>query len=99
MVRCAAQQTGDSRIMAIIVTGATGAFGRAASQLLLQKVGPDDLILTTRKPEQLAEFAARGVRVRRADFDHPATLAKAFAGGTHMLLISILVQSQPTWPK
>ena len=74
--------------MAIIVTGATGAFGRAAAQLLLDKVGPQQLILTTRKPEQLADFAARGVRVRRADFDHPETLAEAFAGGTRMLLIS-----------
>ena len=55
--------------MAIIVTGATGAFGRAAAQLLLQKVKPPELILTTRKPEQLAEFAALGVTVRKADFD------------------------------
>jgi NAD(P)H dehydrogenase (quinone) len=79
---------GTTRIMAIIVTGATGAFGRAAAQQLLQLVGPRDLILTTRKPEQLAEFAAQGVRVRAADFDHPATLAEAFAGGSRMLLIS-----------
>ena len=74
--------------MTIIVTGATGAFGRAAAQLLLQKVGPGQLILTTRKPEQLAEFAAQGVSVRKADFDHPETLAAAFAGGDRMLLIS-----------
>jgi NAD(P)H dehydrogenase (quinone) len=74
--------------MAIIVTGATGAFGRAAAELLLQKVDPKDLILTTRKPAQLADFAARGASVRRADFDDPATLAAAFAGGDRMLLIS-----------
>lgn len=74
--------------MAIIVTGATGAFGRAATALLLEKISPAELILTTRKPEQLAELAARGVSVRKADFDYPETLAAAFAGGDRMLLIS-----------
>ncbi len=74
--------------MAIIVTGATGAFGRAATALLLEKISPAELILTTRKPEQLADLAARGVSVRKADFDYPETLAAAFAGGDRMLLIS-----------
>src|SRR6188768_347906 len=74
--------------MSIIVTGATGAFGRAATALLLEKVPPQELILTTRKPEQLADLAARGVQVRKADFDYPETLAAAFAGGDRMLLIS-----------
>lgn len=74
--------------MSIVVTGASGAFGRRAAELLLEKTGPSDLILTTRKPEQLAGFAARGVRVRKADFDHPETLPAAFEGGDRMLLIS-----------
>ena len=74
--------------MAIIVTGATGAFGRTATALLLEKIPPQELILTTRKPEQLADLAARGVQVRKADFDYPDTLAAAFAGGDRMLLIS-----------
>lgn len=74
--------------MSIIVTGATGAFGRAAAQLLIERIDPRQLILTTRKPEQLAEFAARGASVRAADFDRPETLAAAFAGGDRMLLIS-----------
>lgn len=74
--------------MAIIVTGATGAFGRAATALLLEKVPPQELILTTRKPEQLVDLASRGVKVRKADFDYPETLAAAFSGGDRMLLIS-----------
>jgi NAD(P)H dehydrogenase (quinone) len=74
--------------MAIIVTGASGAFGRAAAQLLLEKIRPSELILTTRKPEQLAAFAKRGAIVRMADFDRPESLASAFAGGDRMLLIS-----------
>lgn len=74
--------------MAIIVSGASGGFGRAATELLLDMVPPEDLILTTRDPARLAHLAERGVTVRRADFDDPSSLAEAFRGGTRMLLIS-----------
>ena len=74
--------------MAIIVTGASGGFGRAAAEQLLDKVPASQLIFTTRKPQGLAGFAARGASVRYADFDDPASLAQAFAGGAKMLLIS-----------
>jgi NAD(P)H dehydrogenase (quinone) len=72
----------------IIVTGASGQFGSAAAKLLLEKVAAEDLILLTRTPEGLSEFAARGADVRRADFDDPASLRVAMAGGERMLLIS-----------
>ena len=74
--------------MSIIVTGASGQFGRAAAERLIRKVDPASLILTTRKPEQLADLAALGAQVRFADFDDPASLQTAFAGGSRMLLIS-----------
>ena len=72
----------------IIVTGANGAFGRAAAARLIDRVPAGELILTTRTPQRLADFAARGAQVRLADFDDPASLRTAFAGGTKMLLIS-----------
>jgi NAD(P)H dehydrogenase (quinone) len=72
----------------IIITGASGAFGRAAAARLIERRSARDLILTSRTPETLADFAARGANVRRADFDDPASLEEAFAGGTKMLLIS-----------
>ena len=72
----------------IIVTGASGQFGRATAQRLISRVPRGELILTTRKPESLADFVAQGAQVRYADFDDPATLPTAFAGGTKMLLIS-----------
>lgn len=74
--------------MAIIVTGASGQFGRAAAKLLLKKVPSKDLIFTTRKPQELTELIARGANVRKADFDDPAGLDMAFRGGDRMLLIS-----------
>lgn len=72
----------------IIVTGASGQFGRAAAERLLERMPADQLILTTRSPAKLADLAARGAQVRFADFDDPDSLGPAFAGGTKMLLIS-----------
>ena len=76
--------------MSIVITGASGAFGRMAAQRLLGKVGPAQLILVTRNPGALADFAARGAMVRFGDFDKPESLAQAFAGGDKLLLISTL---------
>jgi NAD(P)H dehydrogenase (quinone) len=72
----------------IIVTGASGGFGRAAAQRLLERVPATELLLTTRTPAKLADLAARGAHVRGADFDDPPSLVHAFAGGAKMLLIS-----------
>jgi NAD(P)H dehydrogenase (quinone) len=72
----------------IIISGASGGFGRAMADLLIDRVAPGDLVLTTRTPDRLAAYAARGATVRHADFDRPETLGPAFAGGTRMMLIS-----------
>jgi NAD(P)H dehydrogenase (quinone) len=72
---------------ALFVTGASGQLGRRVLDLLLEaKPGP--LVAGTRTPERLADFAARGVTVRKADFEDPQSLAGAFAGVERMLLIS-----------
>lgn len=77
--------------MSIIVTGASGHFGRAAAERLVKRVPPSELILTSRNPDKLADFAAMGATVRRADFDDPESLKSAFAGGDKMLLISAIL--------
>jgi NAD(P)H dehydrogenase (quinone) len=74
--------------MRIIVTGAAGHLGRLAADHLLQRVAPERLVLVTRQPRALQHFEARGVDVRHGDFDDPASLSDAFAGGERMLLIS-----------
>lgn len=74
--------------MSIIVTGASGNYGRSAVEKLLERVAPQDLILVTRRPERLAEYADRGCQVRAGDFDRPEDLPAAFRGGERMLLIS-----------
>jgi NAD(P)H dehydrogenase (quinone) len=77
---------GNSR--RIVITGASGQLGRLTTAAALERVAPSDLILVTRRPEGLAELAARGATVRAGDFDDPASLPAAFAGGERLLLIS-----------
>jgi NAD(P)H dehydrogenase (quinone) len=74
--------------MSVIVTGAAGHLGRLVAEQLLERLAPDDLVLVTRRPEALRELRARGADVRYGDFDDPASLRDAFAGGRRMLLIS-----------
>jgi len=76
--------------MSILVTGASGNFGRKLTDLLLQKVPASELILVTRNPSALAAVAACGVQVRAGDFDKPDSLSRAFAGADKILLISTL---------
>jgi len=73
--------------MSVIVTGAAGNLGRLVTEQLLERLPPGELVLVTRHPEALRELGARGVEVRYGDFDHPASLPDAFAGGRRMLLI------------
>jgi NAD(P)H dehydrogenase (quinone) len=74
--------------MSLVITGASGQLARCAAELVLAKAAPADLILTTRTPAALADFAARGVTVRRADFADSGTLRAAFSGGERLLLVS-----------
>lgn len=72
----------------IIVTGATGRLGRAVVEGLAERVPVDQLGVSVRKPERAGDLAARGIRVRRGDFDAPDSLAGAFEGATQVLIVS-----------
>jgi len=76
--------------MTLIVTGASGNFGRGAVAGLLKHVPARELILVSRSPDTLAEYAKQGAQVRRGDFDDAASLVPAFAGGHKMLMISAM---------
>ncbi len=72
--------------MGIVITGASGHLGRRTAELVLDAGAAP--VLVTRRPEALADLAERGADVRYGDFDEPASLAAAFAGGERLLLIS-----------
>ena len=71
----------------ILVAGGSGRLGQMVLEQLL-RVGTVGVVATTRTPEKLALFAERGVEVRAADFNDPATLREAFHGVERLLLIS-----------
>ena len=72
----------------IAITGASGQYGRAATDRLVAQGRAGDLILMTRAPDKLADRVAQGCEVRQGDFDDPASLARAFAGADKLLLVS-----------
>jgi len=75
--------------MTIVVTGATGHFGRLAVESLLARGVPaDQLVATGRSIEKIQDLADRGVSVRYASYDEPESLRKAFSGAGKLLLVS-----------
>lgn len=72
----------------IFVTGATGQLGRKVIDALLHRVPASSLVAGVRDKAKGADLAARGVELRVADYDQPATLAAAFVGIDRLLLIS-----------
>ena len=75
--------------MSIVVTGATGSFGRLALEALLRRGVPaGELVAVGRNVSKLADLQERGVTVVRGDYDDPASLRKAFAGADRLLFVS-----------
>jgi NAD(P)H dehydrogenase (quinone) len=77
----------DFRTAKLAVTGASGHLGRRVVELLLEG-GATNVVAITRNADKLADFAKRGVEVRQASFDNPASLVTGFAGIDRLLIIS-----------
>ncbi|HEV8698772.1 MAG TPA: SDR family oxidoreductase [Candidatus Limnocylindrales bacterium] len=74
--------------MSIAIAGASGNLGRRTADLLLARIDASELVLVTRDPAKLDDYASRGVHVRFGDFDQPDSLPNAFASVERLLLIS-----------
>jgi NAD(P)H dehydrogenase (quinone) len=72
----------------IVITGASGQYGHAATDRLIALGRAADLILITRTPEKLGARITQGCTVRYGDYDQPETLHAAVKGAQKMLLIS-----------
>jgi len=70
------------------VTGATGKLGRLVLDELLQQTQPGDIVALARDPSALSDYAAKGVQVRKADYDDADSLKAALQGVDRVLLIS-----------
>lgn len=72
----------------IAVTGASGQLGCLVIDALLQRLPASEIVAIVRDPAKVNDLAARGVRIRQADYDQPATLDAAFKGIEKLLFIS-----------
>ena len=72
----------------IIVTGATGNFGRQVVEGLLEKLPPEQVGVSTRDPGKAGDLRQRGVRVCKGDFAEPSSLREAFDGAVQVLIVS-----------
>ncbi|RVV97917.1 SDR family oxidoreductase [Mesobaculum littorinae] len=72
----------------LIVTGGTGQLGRRIVDHLRTLVSADRIGISTRDPAQAADLARAGIRVRRGDYDDPASLRHAWEGAERVLLVS-----------
>jgi NAD(P)H dehydrogenase (quinone) len=72
----------------IAITGASGRYGRLATERLMAAGHARELVLITRTPAKLAERARAGCSVRYGDFDQPESLIAALRGAQRLLLIS-----------
>jgi len=70
------------------ITGASGQLGRLVLNELLKTTPATELVALARNPTKLSDYAARGVQVRAADYNAPATLGAALVGVDRLLLIS-----------
>ena len=75
--------------MTIVITGATGQFGRLVVEALLSRNVPaGQIVAGGRDLAKIADLAERGVQVRRIDDDDAGSLRQAFAGAEKVLLVS-----------
>lgn len=76
----------------IVVSAATGQFGRLVIDRLLDRVPVAEVAVAVRDTAKARGLAARGVQVRRGDYNHLDSLRRAFDGVDRLLFISA-----PTW--
>jgi len=83
----------------LVVTGATGALGRAIVDRLLTRVPATQIVASVRDPAKAGDLAARGVHVRQADFADAASVARVFAGATKVLIVSLPLPTSVAVPQ
>jgi NAD(P)H dehydrogenase (quinone) len=75
--------------MTILVTGTSGHLGRLIVESLLAcGVTASEVVATARNLDSIADLAAKGVAVRRVDYNDAASLKEAFVGVDKAILVS-----------
>ena len=73
----------------ILITGATGHFGKATIDHLLKKgISAHTIAALVRDEAKATELKAKGIQIRLGDYNNYASLQSAFAGIDKLLLVS-----------
>ena len=73
----------------ILVTGATGNYGKATIEFLLKKgISVNSISALVRNEEKAEDLKAKGINLRIGDYDNYAALVEAFKGVDKLLLVS-----------
>jgi NAD(P)H dehydrogenase (quinone) len=73
----------------ILVTGATGHFGKSTIDFLLEKgIHPSDISALVRDEAKAEDLKAKGITPKIGDYDNYASLVEAFKGVDKLLLVS-----------
>ena len=73
----------------ILITGATGEYGKTAIQFLLDRaVNPDDVNAFVRNEGKAADIKAMGVKLRIGSYDDYDSMVKAFSNIDKLLFVS-----------
>ncbi len=73
--------------MRVAIMGATGKLGRRTVGHLIERLGAENIVAVSRSPASAADLAARGVCVRRGDYDDRDSLEAAYGGADTVHLI------------
>ena len=77
----------------IVVSAATGEFGRLVVDQLLERVPSSQIAVAVRDVRKAADLADRGVQVRHGDYEDPDSLRRSFDGADRLLFISAPTES------
>jgi NAD(P)H dehydrogenase (quinone) len=72
----------------IVVSAATGEFGRLVVDQLLNRVPASDVAAAVRDVYKAADLADRGAQLRHGDYEEPDSLRDSFNGADRLLFIS-----------
>ncbi len=82
--------------MKILVSGASGNYGRLAIQNLIELgVAPENIVAGARNLQKIRDLSAQGIQVVRFDYDDYESLQKGLDGITHFIMVSVSQNDTP----
>ena len=74
--------------MKFVISGASGTLARLITEQMAANIPVGDLILSTRNPDALEDWAALGAKVLRCDHSDLDSLKAGYKGGNRLMVIS-----------